>query len=97
MNKQVSNDSTGSSFILKNVKSNNSGLIKIVVYVQAVKEMSMEKALHDLDVTWSSMEFEHEKHTHTPLSMLKTSEELLGDTARQPGMFNSRDVAGFLI
>lgn len=56
---------------------NNSGLIKIVEYVQAVKEMSMEKALRELDVTWSSMEFEHEKHTRTQLSMLKASEELL--------------------
>lgn len=44
---------------------------------KAVKEMSMEKVLKELDVTWSSMEFEHEKHPRTKITMLKTSEELI--------------------
>ena len=32
---------------------------------KAVKEMSMEKVLKELDVTWSAMEFEHETHART--------------------------------
>ena len=44
---------------------------------KAVKEMSMEKVLKELDVTWSTMEFEHEKHPRTKITMIKTSEELI--------------------
>ena len=44
---------------------------------KAVKEMSMEKVLKELDVTWTNMEFEHDKHPRTGLTMLKTSEELI--------------------
>ena len=44
---------------------------------KAVKEMSMEKVLKELDVTWATMEFEHEKHNRTGLTMLKASEELI--------------------
>lgn len=44
---------------------------------KAVKEMSMEKVLKELDVTWSQMEFEHDKHTRTQVTMLKASEELI--------------------
>ena len=44
---------------------------------KAVKEMSMEKVLKELDVTWAAMEFEHEKHSRTQITMLKTSEELI--------------------
>lgn len=44
---------------------------------KAVKEMSMEKVLKELDVTWSTMEFEHEKHPRTQITMLKASEELI--------------------
>ena len=44
---------------------------------KAVKEMSMEKVLKELDVTWASMEFEHELHSRTGITMLKTSEELI--------------------
>ena len=44
---------------------------------KAVKEMSMEKVLRELDATWSSMEFEHEKHPRTQITLLKTSEELI--------------------
>lgn len=38
---------------------------------KAVKEMSMEKILRDLDTTWSKMEFEHEIHPRTQCSLLK--------------------------
>ena len=44
---------------------------------KAVKEMSMEKVLRELDKTWSEMEFEHEKHPRTNITLLKTSEELI--------------------
>lgn len=44
---------------------------------KAVKEMSMEKVLKELNVTWAQMEFEHESHPRTGITMLKTSEELI--------------------
>lgn len=44
---------------------------------KAVKEMSMEKVLKELDVTWTTMEFEHDAHPRTGITMLKTSEELI--------------------
>ena len=44
---------------------------------KAVKEMSMEKVLKELDVTWAQMEFEHEKHQRTQITLLKASEELI--------------------
>lgn len=44
---------------------------------KAVKEMSMEKILRDLNTTWSAMEFDHEIHTRTGFMLLKTSEELI--------------------
>jgi dynein heavy chain len=44
---------------------------------KAVKEMSMEKVLKELNVTWAQMEFEHEPHPRTRITMLKTSEELI--------------------
>lgn len=44
---------------------------------KAVKEMSMEKVLKELDVTWSSMEFEHDKHPRTGITLLRTSEEVI--------------------
>lgn len=44
---------------------------------KAVKEMSMEKVLKELDATWSTMEFEHEKHPRRGITMLKASEEVI--------------------
>ena len=44
---------------------------------KAVKEMSMEKVLKELDNTWSTMEFEHDKHPRTGITIIKTSEELI--------------------
>ncbi|CAB3241075.1 unnamed protein product [Arctia plantaginis] len=44
---------------------------------KAVKEMSMEKTLKDLNATWSQMEFEQEIHTRTGCVLLRASEELI--------------------
>jgi len=44
---------------------------------KAVKEMSMEKVLRDLHVTWSTLEFEQEKHARTGCMLLRASEELI--------------------
>lgn len=44
---------------------------------KAVKEMSMEKVLKDLDTTWKGMEFEQEVHTRTGCVLLRASEELI--------------------
>lgn len=44
---------------------------------KAVKEMSMEKTLKDLNTTWSGMEFEQETHTRTGCVLLRASEELI--------------------
>jgi len=44
---------------------------------KAVKEMSMEKVLKELNTTWTAMEFEHVKHPRTGITMLQTSEELI--------------------
>ena len=37
----------------------------------------MEKTLKELDVTWSQMEFDHEKHHHTGIMLINASEELI--------------------
>lgn len=42
-----------------------------------MKEMSMEKVLRELDVTWSQMEFEHDSHPRTGVTQLRASEELI--------------------
>ena len=44
---------------------------------KASKELNMEKVLGELNVTWSAMEFEHEKHLRTQTTLLKSSEELI--------------------
>jgi len=44
---------------------------------KAVKEMSMEKVLKELNTTWTAMEFEHIKHPRTGTTLLQTSEELI--------------------
>ena len=44
---------------------------------KASKELSMEKTLAELEVTWSQMEFENEEHRRTKYKMLKSSEELI--------------------
>lgn len=44
---------------------------------KAVKEMSMEKILRELNSTWSTMEFQQELHSRTGCTLLKASEELI--------------------
>ena len=44
---------------------------------KAVKETGMEKVLKELDVTWSTMEFEHDKHARTGITIIRADEELI--------------------
>jgi dynein heavy chain len=44
---------------------------------KAVKEMSMEKYLRELRVTWSRMEFDKEVQPRTGAILLRASEELI--------------------
>lgn len=44
---------------------------------KASKELSMEKTLKELAVTWAQMEFTHDRHTRTAVMLLTASEELI--------------------
>ena len=44
---------------------------------KASKELSMEKTLKELAVTWGQMEFTHDRHTRTAVMLLTASEELI--------------------
>lgn len=44
---------------------------------KATKELSMEKTLKELDVTWAQMEFDHEPHHRTGIMLINASEELI--------------------
>ncbi|NXD86338.1 DYH9 protein, partial [Halcyon senegalensis] len=44
---------------------------------KAVREMSMEKVLKELKITWSTMEFQYEPHPRTNIPLLKSDEELI--------------------
>lgn len=44
---------------------------------KSVKEMSMEKILKELNITWTSMEFEYDIHPRTNCLVLRPSEELV--------------------
>lgn len=44
---------------------------------KSVKEMSMEKVLNGINEAWLDMNFEHEKHPRTGITMLKASEQLI--------------------
>lgn len=63
---------------------------------KAVKEMSMEKYLRELNVTWSRMEFEKETHARTGAFLLKASEELIETLEENQvwGIFDPRGVKG---
>ena len=67
---------------------------------KAVKEMSMEKVLKELEVTWAAMEFEHDKHPRTGLTLLKASEELIetleDNQVQLQNMLTSKYIAHFL-
>ena len=67
---------------------------------KAVKEMSMEKVLKELDVTWAAMEFDHEKHPRRGITMLKASEEVIetleDNQVQLQNMLTSKFIAHFL-
>ena len=44
---------------------------------KATKELSMEKTLKELEVTWRQMEFDHEQHHRTQVMLINASEELI--------------------
>ncbi|XP_015596133.2 dynein beta chain, ciliary [Cephus cinctus] len=67
---------------------------------KAVKEMSMEKYLRELNVTWSGMEFEKEIHPRTGASLLRASEELIEtleeNQVQLQNLITSKFIAHFL-
>lgn len=67
---------------------------------KAVKEMSMEKILRELDITWSSMQFEQEIHRRTGQKLLKASEELIEtleeNQVQLQNLITSKYIAHFL-
>lgn len=38
---------------------------------KAIKEMAMERMLKELDIIWTSMEFQHEVHARTGYTLLR--------------------------
>lgn len=67
---------------------------------KAVKEMSMEKVLRELDATWSTMQFEQETHKRTNCKLLKASEELIEtleeNQVQLQNLITSKYIAHFL-
>lgn len=67
---------------------------------KAVKEMSMEKILRELNVTWSAMEFEQEVHPRTGCKLLRASEELIetleDNQVQLQNLITSKFIAHFL-
>ncbi|XP_014225178.1 dynein beta chain, ciliary [Trichogramma pretiosum] len=67
---------------------------------KAVKEMSMEKYLRELNVTWSGMEFEKEVHQRTGATLLRASEELIEsleeNQVQLQNLITSKFIAHFL-
>ncbi|XP_046453520.1 dynein beta chain, ciliary-like [Daphnia pulex] len=50
--------------------------VRSVVY-RAVREVSMEKTLRELEATWATLEWGKEEHARTGLTWLKASDELI--------------------
>lgn len=44
---------------------------------RAVREVSMEKTLRELEATWATLELGREEHARTGLTLLKASDELI--------------------
>ncbi|XP_063983406.1 dynein beta chain, ciliary [Diachasmimorpha longicaudata] len=67
---------------------------------KAVKEMSMEKYLRELNSTWSAMEFELELHQRTGATLLRASEELIEtleeNQVQLQNLITSKFIAHFL-
>ncbi|RZF49077.1 hypothetical protein LSTR_LSTR008363 [Laodelphax striatellus] len=67
---------------------------------KAVKEMSMEKILRELNSTWSTMEFQQELHKRTGCVLLRASEELIEtleeNQVQLQNLITSKFIAHFL-
>ncbi|CAG9831721.1 unnamed protein product [Diabrotica balteata] len=67
---------------------------------KAVKEMSMEKTLRELNITWSAMEFDQETHMRTGCKLLRASEELIEtleeNQVQLQNLITSKFIAHFL-
>ncbi|NXH98563.1 DYH9 protein, partial [Pachycephala philippinensis] len=67
---------------------------------KAVREMSMEKVLKELRVTWSSREFQYEPHPRTSIPLLRSDEELIetleDNQVQLQNLMSSKYIAFFL-
>lgn len=67
---------------------------------KAVKEMSMEKVVKELKMTWASMEFRYERHPRTYVPLLKSDEELIetleDNQVQLQNLMTSKYIAFFL-
>ncbi|NWH56161.1 DYH9 protein, partial [Geococcyx californianus] len=67
---------------------------------KAVREMSMEKILKELKMTWSTTEFQYEPHPRTNTPLLKSDEELIetleDNQVQLQNLMTSRYIAFFL-
>ncbi|KYN05431.1 Dynein beta chain, ciliary [Cyphomyrmex costatus] len=67
---------------------------------KAVKEMSMEKYMKELNITWSKMEFEREDHARTGATLIRASEELIEtleeNQVQLQNLITSKFIAHFL-
>ncbi|XP_064890576.1 dynein axonemal heavy chain 9 isoform X6 [Columba livia] len=67
---------------------------------KAVREMSMEKVLKELKMTWSTMEFQYEPHPQTNIPLLKSDEELIetleDNQVQLQNLMTSKYIAFFL-
>ncbi|PAA56702.1 hypothetical protein BOX15_Mlig034196g2 [Macrostomum lignano] len=67
---------------------------------KAVKEMAMEKTLKEIEVNWTTMELEHERHPRTGITIVKASDEVIetleDNQAQLQNMLTNKHVAYFL-
>ncbi|KAM6050175.1 dynein axonemal heavy chain 9 [Theristicus caerulescens] len=67
---------------------------------KAVREMSMEKVLKELKMTWSTMEFQYEPHRRMNIPLLKSDEELIetleDNQVQLQNLMTSKYIAFFL-
>ncbi|XP_068007753.1 dynein axonemal heavy chain 9 [Melanerpes formicivorus] len=67
---------------------------------RAVREMSVEKVLRELQLTWSSMQFRYEPHPRSSVPLLKPDVELMetleDNQVQLQGLLSSKGIAFFL-
>ncbi|XP_033840356.1 dynein heavy chain 9, axonemal isoform X2 [Periophthalmus magnuspinnatus] len=67
---------------------------------RAVKEMSMEKVLTELDSTWTGMQFHYEPHPRTQVLLLRSDEELMetleDNQVQLQNLLSSKHITHFL-